>query len=88
MARCAVEPTLRLNLHVLAEHLAAVRAEKEVMFAKAMLAGLDNKEQLMSNDQFAALLQSLDVDPPQKPSMATGMRPIGASSGRLRSAGT
>ena len=72
VSRCAVEPCLRLNTFVLAEHLAAVRANKEVMFAHAMLAGLESKDQLMSNDQFADLLKSLGIEPPQKISQTTG----------------
>lgn len=73
VARCAVEPVLRLNTNVLAEHLTTVLAEKEEMFARAMLAGLEGKSQLMSNNQFADLLKSLGIDPPKKISLATGV---------------
>ena len=72
VTRCAVEPMFRLNTSILAEHLAAVRAEKEEMFRRASLAGIDNVGQLMSNPQFAEILQRLGIDPPMKKSLATG----------------
>jgi DNA polymerase len=74
VARCAVEPMFCLNTEVLAEHLAAVRAEKEQLFARAMLAGVDHKKELMSNPQFADVLRTLGVDPPTKQSLATGLK--------------
>ena len=70
--RCAIEPRFRLNLDILAEHLQQVRTEKEELFARAMFAGIDRKEQLMSNPQFAELLKDLGVDPPTKISTTTG----------------
>ena len=74
VTRCAVEPLLRINLDVLAQHLHQVRSEKELIFAKAMLAGVDHKRQLMSNDMFAEILQGMGVDPPRKMSLATGQQ--------------
>jgi DNA polymerase len=72
VARCAVEPRFRLNMEVLAEHLHRVKTEKEIMFAKAMFAGVDHKGELMSNPQFADVLRRLGVDPPLKLSPTTG----------------
>jgi len=72
VARCAVEPMFRLDTDVLATHLAEVRADKELLLAKAMLAGVDHKRELMSNPMFADVLKSLGVEPPMKISIATG----------------
>jgi DNA polymerase len=74
VARCAIEPMFCLNTEILAEHLAAVRADKEVLFARAMFAGLDDKKQLMSNPQFAELLREVGVEPPTKISLTTGLQ--------------
>lgn len=71
ITRCAVEPRFRLNTEILAEHLAAVRAEKEQAFAFAQAAGVTCKTQLMSNIQFAQVLRNLGVDPPIKISTHT-----------------
>lgn len=70
--RCAVQPQFILNQTVLSEHLFAIQQEKEFSLAQAMLAGVNGKEDLMSNDKFAALLRSLGVDPPMKISALTG----------------
>jgi hypothetical protein len=76
--RMAIQPGLRLDVPVLHEHLAQVRAEKDMLLAQA---GLDMstpeaKEQsiagLMSNDKFAELLKGMGVDPPTKISITTG----------------
>jgi len=72
IARCAVEPSLRLDMDLLHQHLGEVQWEKQKLFMKAMFAGLDNKDQLMSNPQFADMLTSLGVDPPTKISKTTG----------------
>jgi hypothetical protein len=71
VTRCAVEPLFRLDTEILAEHLDAVRVEKEEMLGKAMDAGAVSKDVLMSNPKFADLLRSLGVDPPMKISLAT-----------------
>jgi hypothetical protein len=70
--RCALQPRLRLDMTVLAEHLQSVRSAKDTLLAKAMLSGADGKADLMSNDRFATLLEELGVDPPTKVSVATG----------------
>jgi len=61
-------PVLQLNLPVLELHLEEVKERKE----KLPEACLADKDTLMSNDKFAALLQQLKVDPPTKISPATG----------------
>lgn len=71
ITRCAVEPMFKLNTDILAEHLISVRAEKERMFAVARAAGVDDKQQLMSNPQFAEVLRKLGVEPPLKISTYT-----------------
>lgn len=82
VARCAIEPVLRLNEDVLAENLGAEQARKAELFAKASaITGLTDESQLMSNPQFAELLQSLDVDPPMKVSKQTGKTTYAFSKG-------
>jgi len=66
--RMFTEPVLSLNLPLLEQHLEEVKDRKE----KLLLAAESDKETLMSNDKFAALLQSLGVEPPTKISPATG----------------
>lgn len=70
--RCAIKPKFELDQTMLSEHLFAVQQEKELALAKAMLAGVNSKDDLMSNDKFAAVLRSLGVDPPMKISPTTG----------------
>lgn len=70
--RCAVEPSFRVDMDVLYQNLEEVKSNKQKLFLRAMFAGLDNVEQLRSNDQFAELLQSMGVDPPKKVSPLTG----------------
>jgi hypothetical protein len=71
--RCALQPRFRLDQMVLAEHLNQVKADKAQLLAMAGLqADADGKApELQSNDQFAALLQNLGVDPPRKVSLKT-----------------
>lgn len=66
--RCATQPKFQLDPHVLAEHLAEVRAKKDALMARIGF----TREELMSNDKFAAALQSLGVTPPRKTSLTTG----------------
>jgi len=66
IARCAVEPVFHLDIDVLAENLDAVTANKDRLFAMAAFSGLTDEAQLMSNIQFASLLEDLGVDPPTK----------------------
>lgn len=74
VARCAVQPQFKLNRDVLAQNLSEVQWEKQLLFMKAMFAGLTDKKELMSNPQFAGLLQTLGVEPPMKISKTTGLR--------------
>lgn len=74
--RLFIQPLLRLDAEVLRNHLEEVRAYKEASLTMAGLElGIDPEElllQVRSNDKFAALLQSLGVDPPRKISPTTG----------------
>jgi len=73
IARCAIEPTLRLDTDLLHEHLGEVQWSKQKLFMHAMFAGLEDKSQLMSNPQFADLLNNYGVEPPMKLSKTTGL---------------
>lgn len=67
--RVFTEPKLILNTQLLADYHAEVQAQK----AQALVdAGLENRDMLMSNPQFAAALEALGVPPPMKISPATG----------------
>jgi len=72
--RCGLQPRFQLDQTVLAEHLNEVKASKAQLLAQAGLQYDANGKApaLMSNDQFAALLQGLGVDPPMKISLTTG----------------
>ena len=70
--RCGIQPQLLLNRDRLQDHLERVVQDKQVTLAKAMLLGVNDKAQLMSNDQLADLLLSFGVTPPMKISKATG----------------
>lgn len=70
--RCAVEPQFLLDRGLLNRHLAEVKASKDILLAKAMLVAVQDKAELMSNDQFAEALRNLGVDPPTKISKVTG----------------
>jgi DNA polymerase len=74
VARCAVEPTLKLDMDVLHEHLGNEETRKSELFFKAMCAGLTDRSELMSNPQFSELLLKLGVNPPTKVSKTTGLR--------------
>lgn len=67
--RACVEPKFQLDQPILYQHLQDTQTEKATLLASTGL--VDNKA-LMSNDQFAALLQSYGVDPPRKRSLTTG----------------
>lgn len=72
--RLTTEPRLCLNYLKLGAHLLEVRAAKEQSMALAMFAGINGRDDLMSNDKFAQALMNLGVDPPRKISIATGKR--------------
>ena len=72
VTRCAIQPQFEVDVDLVAQHLHEVVTNKQLLLTKAMLAGLDGKDELTSRDKFAALLSSLGVDPPRKISPATG----------------
>jgi DNA polymerase I-like protein with 3'-5' exonuclease and polymerase domains len=63
-----IEPELELDTPLLEQHLIDVKTKKE----KLLDAAAANRDDLMSNDKFAKLLKSLNVDPPTKISARTG----------------
>lgn len=82
--RCAVVPQFKLNQDVLYKSLGEIRDKKAKILAEAMdytmcpsdVPSLEDqelyKQQLMSNDKFAALLEQNGVVPPTKISGITG----------------
>ena len=66
--RMFTEPALQIDGPLLLNHLATVRDKKERLLSKALV----DKEDLMSNPKFAALLVSCNVVPPMKVSPTTG----------------
>ena len=66
--RMFIEPILQLDTDLLESHLRNVKSIKETLLVTS---GVD-KSELMSNDKFAALLRSFDVEPPTKVSTTTG----------------
>jgi DNA polymerase len=60
------EPTLRLDAEVLRDHLDLVQQKKQHFLDQY------DREQLMSNDKFAVLLEAFGVKPPRKISPTTG----------------
>ncbi len=70
--RMALQPRFVLDQNALAAHLANIQVDKANLIASAMTVGADGKPDLMSNDKFAALLESLGVEAPMKVSPTTG----------------
>lgn len=66
--RCAIQPQMRGDQMVLAEHLAMVRARKQELLNQVSI----SVDELMSNEKFATALAALGVDPPRKVSLTTG----------------
>jgi DNA polymerase I-like protein with 3'-5' exonuclease and polymerase domains len=66
--RLFIDPVLRLDTELLEAHLKEVQERKETLLASACA----NKDDLMSNDKFAQILNNLWVDPPTKISPTTG----------------
>jgi len=66
--RMFTEPMLQLDRVILEGHLYEVQAKKTELLNKALI----DKDQLMSNQQLATLLETLGVEPPMKKSPATG----------------
>lgn len=67
--RACLEPMFVLNRTKLAEHLHSVQTGKAALLART---GMTDRDALMSNDKFAAALESLGVDAPRKISLTTG----------------
>jgi len=73
--RMFIEPVLRLDREMLVKHLQEVIDRKEQLLdelAYKFGAREDAKTMLMSNEKFAAALESLGVEPPRKVSPTTG----------------
>lgn len=68
ITRCATQPKFQIDQQALCEHLALVKAKKEALMQRIGF----SREDLMSNDKFAAALTTLGVTPPRKVSLATG----------------
>lgn len=68
--RMYLDPVLELDAKLLAEELQHEQAKKAQLMAS--LSRLATKDELMSNDKFAAVLQRVGVDPPTKVSITTG----------------
>lgn len=66
--RMFTEPKIVLNKGLLIRHLADVKNKKEELLDKVAV----SKESLMSNPQFAEILESLKIKVPMKTSPATG----------------
>ena len=66
--RMFTEPKLELNKGLLVRHLAEVRAKKEDLLNSVTV----DKNTLMSNPKFAAILESMKIKVPMKESPATG----------------
>ena len=66
--RMFTEPRLELDKAGLGSHLIAIRASKEKLLQEVV----GSREDLMSNDKFAGLLENFGVVPPTKVSPATG----------------
>lgn len=66
--RMFTHPVLELDLPLLEQHLEEVIERKEKLISLA----LSNREELLSNDKFAAALSQLGVSPPTKISPTTG----------------
>jgi hypothetical protein len=69
VARMHIMPQVRLNAHVLAEHLAAVEAEKARVLG---VVGQFEPAMFSSQQRFAELLEQHGVDVPMKKSPVTG----------------
>lgn len=70
LIRAVTEPLFTLDQNIVYEHLHAIQARKEELLNNV---GLDSPAALMSNNQFAAALEQLGVEPPMKVSKTTGL---------------
>jgi DNA polymerase I-like protein with 3'-5' exonuclease and polymerase domains len=64
--RMFTEPSLRLDDEVLRDHLDLIKAKKDTLLK------FGDREDFMSNDKFAKLLEAVGVIPPRKVSPTTG----------------
>ena len=69
MLRMFTEPMLELDTELLQNHLASVRARNAKLLKDV---GMESRDVLMSNQQFAEALRALGVEPPVKVSPTTG----------------
>ena len=67
--RMFTEPSLVLDTNLLRQHLAEVKYRKANLLDEA---GVESRDDLMSNIKFAELLRGLGVEPPTKISLMTG----------------
>ena len=67
--RMFIQPKLDLDLNLLEQHYNDIREAKAKLLVDA---GMENRDDLMSNPKFAELLKGLGVIPPMKISPATG----------------
>lgn len=72
--RMATEPTLTLDRDLLLQHYTETVNSKQRLLARAMIGTGLSKDDLMSNDKLAVLLEKLGVEPPTKISPKTGKR--------------
>jgi DNA polymerase len=63
------EPVLELDTNTLLDHIHKVQVNKQKLLDAVTMV---DKEQLMSNDKFAATLRALEIEPPMKISAVTG----------------
>ena len=63
------EPTLEFDPELLQAHL---KSQQETKAHLLVAVGMDNRDELMSNEKFASLLSQLHVVPPRKISATTG----------------
>jgi len=63
------EPSLVLDSNLLRQHLAEVKYRKQLLLEEA---GVETRDDLMSNIKFAEMLRGLGVEPPTKISLMTG----------------
>ena len=68
--RMYLDPVLELDANLLAKELQHEIAKKAQLMAS--LSRLASKDELMSNDKFAKVLERVGVDPPTKVSLTTG----------------
>jgi len=66
--RCTIEPRFAVNMKMLTEHLADVRADKKDLLAASGV----SREDLMSGPKFQKVLESLGVEVEMKPSPKEG----------------